>query len=128
MSKIHISLASPLLALHGGWEAGMMNNHTPIMDNLTPPHTVSSRKRVRSNDSDDERNYDADVEDQNKPDWNLVWPRFIVLDSVNPSEPLTKVLPFCGWEGYPRKIWYCQEGDKDEIRLSPHRGFKTDTG
>ena len=93
MSEIHISLASPLLALRGGWEAGIMNNHTPIMDNLTP-HTVSSRKRVRSNDSDDERNYDADVEDQNKPDWNLVWPRFIVLDSVNPSEPLTKLSPF----------------------------------
>ena len=71
----------------------MMNNHTPIMDNLTP-HTVSSRKRVRSNDSDDDRNYDTDVDDQNQPDWNLVWPRFIVLDSVNPSEPLTKLSPF----------------------------------
>ena len=36
MSEIRISLALLLLALHGGWEAGMMNNHTPIMDTLTP--------------------------------------------------------------------------------------------
>ena len=93
MSEIRISLASPLLALHGGWEAGMMNNHTPIMDNNNPPY-VSSRKRVRSNDSEDERNHDSDGDDVNKPDWNLVWPRFIVLESLDQSEPLTKLSPF----------------------------------
>ena len=32
MLEVRISLASPLLALHGGWEAGIMNKHTPIMD------------------------------------------------------------------------------------------------
>ena len=88
MSEIRISLASPLLALRGGWEAGMMNNHTPIMDSFTP-HNVSSRKRSRANESDDH-----DTEDLNKPDWNLVWPRFIVLESLNPDEPLTKLSPF----------------------------------
>ena len=93
MSEIRISLASPLLALHGGWEAGMMNNHTPIMDTNNPPY-VSSRKRVRSNDSEDERNHESDGEDINKPDWNLVWPRFIVLESLDQSEPLTKLSPF----------------------------------
>ena len=41
MSEIRISLTSPLLALHGGWEAGMMNNHMPIMDTLLP-YTVPS--------------------------------------------------------------------------------------
>ena len=30
----------------------------------------------------------------NKPDWNLVWSRFIVLESLNPAEPLTKLSPF----------------------------------
>ena len=90
MSEIRISLASPLLALHGGWEAGMMDNHTPIMDSFTP-HNVSSRKRSRANESDD---HDSDTEDLNKPDWNLVWPRFIVLESLNPDESLTKLSPF----------------------------------
>ena len=32
MLEIRILLASPMLALRGGWEAGMMNKHTPIMD------------------------------------------------------------------------------------------------
>ena len=68
----------------------MMNNHTPIMDSFTP-HNVSSRKRSRANESDD---HDSDTEDLNKPDWNLVWPRFIVLESLNPDEPLTKLSPF----------------------------------
>ena len=68
----------------------MMNNHTPIMDSFTP-HNVSSRKRSRANESDD---HDSDSEDLNKPDWNLVWPRFIVLESLNPEEPLTKLSPF----------------------------------
>ena len=34
MLEICISLASPLLALRGGWGAGIMNQHTPIMDIL----------------------------------------------------------------------------------------------
>ena len=63
------------------------------MDNNNPPY-VSSRKRVRSNDSEDERNHESDGEDVNKPDWNLVWPRFIVLESLDQSEPLTKLSPF----------------------------------
>ena len=93
MSEIRISLASPLLALRGGWEAGMMNNHTPIMDSFTPPppHNVSSRKRSRANECYD---HDSDTEDLNKADWNLVWPRFIVLESLNHDEPLTKLSPF----------------------------------
>ena len=37
MLETRISLASPLLALRGGWEAGIMNNHTPIMDTTTNP-------------------------------------------------------------------------------------------
>ena len=40
MVKYRISLASPLLALHGGWEAGTIKNHTLIMDTLIL-HTVS---------------------------------------------------------------------------------------
>ena len=60
------------------------------MDSFTP-HNVSSRKRSRANESDD---HDSDTEDLNKPDWNLVWPRFIVLESLNPDEPLTKLSPF----------------------------------
>ena len=60
------------------------------MDTLTP-HTVSSRKRSRVNDSDD---HDSDNDDLNKHDWNLVWSRFIVLESLNPAEPLTKLSPF----------------------------------
>ena len=154
MSEIRISLASPMLALHGGWEAGMMNNHTPIMDNLTP-HTVSSRKRVRSNDSDDERNYDADVDDQNQPDWNLVWPRFIVLDSVNPSEPLSKLSPFAvekaikGRFGTVKKVTKMRSGSllieasrptqakmildttvliDTEVKATPHRSLNTSKG
>ena len=38
MLEIRISLASPLLALNGGWEAGIMNKHTPIMDTLPTFH------------------------------------------------------------------------------------------
>ena len=60
------------------------------MDTFTP-HTVSSRKRSRANDSDD---HESDNDDLNKPDWNLVWSRFIVLESLNPAEPLTKLSPF----------------------------------
>ena len=124
------------------------------MDNLTP-HTVSSRKRVRSNDSDDERNYDADVDDQNQPDWNLVWPRFIVLDSVNPSEPLSKLSPFAvkkaikGRFGTVKKVTKMRSGSllieasrptqakmildttvliDTEVKATPHRSLNTSKG
>ena len=88
MSEIRIPLASPLLVLHGGWEAGTMNNNMPIMDSLTP-HTVSSRKRRKSNSSTDS-DHDSDVEAEYDPDWDLAWPRFIVMTPVNENEPLTK--------------------------------------
>ena len=90
--EIRISLASPLLALRGGWEAGIMNKHTPIMDTL-PTNVVSSRKRVRSNDSSDDDHSDSDVEDVHIEDW-FTWPRFIVLKPVEESQPLTKLSPF----------------------------------
>ena len=91
--EIRISLASPLLVLRGGWEAGVMNKHTPIMDTLLT-NVVSSRKRIRANDSsDDESQHEEDVIEFD-PNWNLTWPRFIVLSSVSDSEPLTKLSPF----------------------------------
>ena len=92
MSEIRISLTSPLLALHGGWEAGMMNNHMPIMDTL-PPYTVSSRKRRKSNSSTEDHESDVD-EEYVDPDWNLAWPRFIVMSPLDDTEPLTKLSPF----------------------------------
>ena len=42
-----MSLVSPFLALSGGWKAGTINGHTPIMDTL-PTKVVSSRKRIRA--------------------------------------------------------------------------------
>ena len=44
-----------------GWEAGIMNEHTPIMDTL-PANVVSSRKIRKSNSSSD-GDHDSDVED-----------------------------------------------------------------
>ena len=54
MLETRISLTSPLLALCGGWEAGIMNQHTPIME--TEHNTFLSRKRTRTDftSSDDE--------------------------------------------------------------------------
>ena len=93
MLEIRISLASPLLALRGGWEAGIMNTHTPIMDTL-PTNVVSSRKRIRANDSsDDESQHEEDVIEFD-PTWKLTWPRFIVLAPVDETQPLTKLSPF----------------------------------
>ena len=66
--ETRISLTSPLLVLRGGWEAGIMNKHTPIMDTL-PTNVVSSRKRVRSNDSSDDDHSDSDIEDEHIADW-----------------------------------------------------------
>ena len=93
MLEIRISLASPLLALRGGWEAGIMNKHTPIMDTL-PTNVVSSRKRIRANDSSDNESDHEDDVIEFDPTWKLTWPRFIVLAFVNESEPLTKLSPF----------------------------------
>ena len=85
MPEIRISLASPLLALRGGWEAGTMNHHTPIMETLHP----SSRKRVRSDvsNSDGEKvNTHTDDEcSQANPDENL--PKFIVMKPTHSEQP-----------------------------------------
>ena len=93
MLEIHISLASPLLALHGGWEAGIMNKHIPIMDTL-PTNVVSSRKRIRANDSSDDESQHEDDIIEFDPNWKLIWPRFIVLSPLNESQQLTKLSPF----------------------------------
>ena len=93
MLEICISLASPLLALHGGWEAGIMNKHIPIMDTL-PTNVVSSRKRIRANDSSDDESQHEDDVIEFDPNWKLIWPRFIVLSPQNESQQLTKLSPF----------------------------------
>ena len=96
MLENRISLASPLLALRGGWEAGIMNQHTPIME--TKQNTPLSRKRTRTEftSSDDEHasiHSDDDHEiSQPKPDENL--PKFIVLKPTYSDQPLTKLSPF----------------------------------
>ena len=70
----------------------MMNNHMPIMDTL-PPYTVSLRKRRKSNSSTED--HESDVEEEYvDPDWNLAWPRFIVMSPLDDTEPLTKLSPF----------------------------------
>ena len=102
MLEVRISLASPLLALHGGWEAGIMNKHTPIMDTLLT-NVVSSRKRRKSNSSSD-GDQDSDVEDIYFPEWNLVWPRYIVLSPLDDKEPLTKLSPFAVEKGIQGKF------------------------
>ena len=55
--------------------------------------TVSSRKRRKSNSSAEEDHY-SDVDEEFDPDWNLAWPRFIVMSPVSESEQLTKLSPF----------------------------------
>ena len=58
-----------------------------------PPYTVSSRKRRKSNSSTEE--HESDVEEEYvDPDWNLAWPRFIVMSPLDDKEPLTKLSPF----------------------------------
>ena len=93
MLEIRISLTSPLLVLRGGWEAGIMNKHSPIMDTLLT-NVVSSRKRIRANDSSDDESQHEDDVIEFDPTWNLTWPRYIVLSPVNEAEPLTKLSPF----------------------------------
>ena len=44
MPEIRISLASPLLALRGGWEAGITNHHTPTMETTTNPTAFLQEK------------------------------------------------------------------------------------
>ena len=96
MPETRISIASPLLALHGGWEAGITNNHTPTMDTTTYPHVVSSRKRTRADIShSDDESHDHDENEQTKQkNTNENWPRFIVLESPHPTAPLSKISPF----------------------------------
>ena len=152
--EIRISLASPLLALRGGWEAGVMNKHTPIMDTLLT-NVVSSRKRIRANDSsDDESQHEEDVIEFD-PNWNLTWPRFIVLSSVSDSEPLTKLSPFAvekhiyGKFGTVHKVTKMRSGSllieatrpkqariildtttfmDIEVKATPHRSLNTSKG
>ena len=146
MSEIRISMVSPLLALHGGWGAGIMNEHTPIMDNNYPPSSTG-RKRVRSNDSDSE--------DENKADWSVVWPRFIVLEPRDILQPLTKLSPFAveksilGRYGTVKKVSKMRTGGLlveasratqakmiiettsfmgIEVTASPHRSLNTSKG
>ena len=74
MLETRISLTSPLLALRGGGEAGIMNHHTPTMETTTNPHVVSSRKRRRadlSNSDDESQHSDDDQTRQNitKENW-----------------------------------------------------------
>ena len=152
MLEIRISLASPLLALRGGWEAGIMNKHTPIMDTLLT-NVVSSRKRIRTNDSSDNDSHDSDEEyDQN---WPHAWPRFIVLSPLNESQPLTKLSPFAvektifGKFGTVKKVTKMKSGSllieanrasqsrmirhtktfmDIEVKASPHRTLNTSRG
>ena len=79
-----------------------MNKHTPIMDTL-PTNVVSSRKRRKSNSSSD-GDQDSDVEDIYFPEWNLVWPRYIVLSPLDDKEPLTKLSPFAVEKGIQGKF------------------------
>ena len=96
MLETRISLASPLLALRGGWEAGIMNQHTPIME--TKQNTPLSRKRTRKDfTSSDDEHEDVHSDDnhetsQPNPDENL--PKFIVLKPTYSDQPLTKLSPF----------------------------------
>ena len=61
------------------------------MDNNYPP-SCTARKRVRPDD-------DSDVEEQNSPDWSVVWSRFIVMESRDKAQPLTKLSPFAVEKG-----------------------------
>ena len=70
-----------------------MNKHTPIMDTL-PTNVVSSRKRIRANESSDDESQHEDDVIEFDPNWKLTWPRFIVLAPVDESKPLTKLSPF----------------------------------
>ena len=153
MLEIRISLTSPLFVLRGGWEAGIMNKHTPIMDTL-PTNVVSSRKRVRSNDSSDDDHSDSDVEDEHIADW-FTWPRFIVLKPVEETQPLTKLSPFAvekyifGMYGTVKKVSKMKCGSllieasritqakklmetevfmDIDVRASPHRSLNTSKG
>ena len=95
MLETRISLTSPLLALRGGWEAGIMNHHTPTMETTTNPHVVSSRKRTRadlSNSDDESQHSDDDQTRQNITKEN--WPRYIVLEAQHSTAPLSKLSPF----------------------------------
>ena len=72
------------------------------MDTL-PTNVVSSRKRRKSNSSS-YGDQDSDVEDIYFPEWNLVWPRYIVLSPLDDKEPLTKLSPFAVEKGIQGKF------------------------
>ena len=140
-------LASPLLVLRGGWESGIMNKHTPIMDNNYPPSSTT-RKRVRPDD-------DSDTDEQSAPDWSVVWSRFIVLEPRDNTQPLTKLSPFAvekailGRYGTVKKVSKMRTGGLlveasratqarmildttcfmgIEVKASPHRSLNTSKG
>ena len=47
-----------------------------------------------TNDSSDDESQPEDGVIEFDPNWNLIWPRFIVLSPVDESEHLTKLSPF----------------------------------
>ena len=102
----------------------MMNNHIPIMDTL-PTNVVSSRKRIRTNDSSDNESHDSDEEYD--PDWTHAWPRYLVLAPVDDSQPLTKVSPFAveksiqGKYGTVKKVTKMKSGSLEASRASQSR-------
>ena len=105
MLETHISLTSPLLALRGGWEAGIMNHHTPTMETTTNPHVVSSRKRTRadlSNSDDESQHSEDDQTRQNITKEN--WPRYIVLEAQHSTASLSKLSPFSVAKAIPGKF------------------------
>ena len=154
MLEIRISLTSPLLVLRGGWEAGIMNKHSPIMDTLLT-NVVSSRKRIRANDSSDDESQHEDDVIEFDPTWNLTWPRYIVLSPENEAEPLTKLSPFAvekhiyGKFGTVHKVTKMRSGSllieatrpkqariildttsfmDIEVKATPHRSLNTSKG
>ena len=95
MLETRISLASPLLALRGGWEAGIMNKHALTMETTTK--TPLSRKRIRSDlsNSDDEHAHsDVDHESTQLKNSDVNYPKFIVLKPTYSEQSLTKLSPF----------------------------------
>ena len=95
MLEARISLASPLLALRGGWEAGIMNKHALTMETTTK--TPLSRKRIRSDlsNSDDEHAHsDVDNESTQLKNSDVNYPKFIVLKPTYSEQSLTKLSPF----------------------------------
>ena len=107
-----------MLALRGGWEAGIMNKHTPIMH--YGYFTYKRRFFEKKNDSSDDESQHEDEAIEFDPNWNLTWPRFSVLSPVDESEHLTKLSPFAV-EKHLWKIWHGSQGTKKlNLRSGSH--------